>query len=794
MILLDHRLDFALLKVADSTAFKDSQNMHLRQSLVPMGFTSERVSNGHVFVAAHPYGKTLCVESFVKLLADQEKSVFVENFTTQAILQAVYRNNHLILRHVEDAESVFQQIPVCVYMNKYKSVEEKGSENILVKKNYNEGEIIHPEREITTEHKKAYYLLKSGQNEIKVLEGNQDRRNLRQDGVEKLLIPTQKLQDGEWHEWTLKENYFHSEIQRSGHLQIPIPSSINRNDDEPSTKSNGESSKKELSQIQQPYRFIITSEQERKSFACVIAEDASKVLRIKQLDFIAVEESNRTVFLSLVSDVRYIGCKIAAGKLSWQGYSGKLADTDIGNLKWKNIEGKSPSNSSNVCVVRLDKPYLTPEMSLRLQSDCNGNLSLNFHFRKERGKSEEKCMYFCLEKEQLIPMNITDDGKLVISVNGEKVLDVKADGKEYACKVDFKKNGETERKTAIKSNGETERETAIKSNGETERETAIKSNGETERKTAIKSNGETERETAIKGKPKRAPIHLEKQKPDSLTYKGSILVQKKKKCDEQPNRYMNSYYNLAFEWNCDDNSLPVLKCTASEASGRKWMFEKKPYVVWSTCSLSTNFDLQFQNGEKSRVTFSFHDTSSSYVVVEFDLKEKRLVRRMDQSESPTVFGFILYVEYKRLEKLKTADTGTSNVVQELLASSVADASVKKEILTKDIITSNEKKYIKSEDFAHLKLIDMEYGASGGACCFLGNQGQIVLHGMFLGACPSFYYNDENIRLFFNRTGTCFNEILPSESLIKKYKDFSGNVRLQPVRGRNDMFIFTELND
>ena len=739
MILLDHRLDFALLKVADSTAFKDSHNMGLRQSLVPMGLTSERISNGHVFVAAHPYGKTLCVESFVKLLADQEKSVFVENFTTQAILQAVYRNNHLILRHVEDAESVFQKIPVCVYMNKYKSVEETGSGNILVRKNHNEGEITHPEGEITIVHKKAYYIPKKGQNKIEVLESNEDSRNLRQDGVEKLLISTQELQDGEWHRYTLKENYF-TEKQRRGHLQIPIPSSVNRkpkkNDDKPS-------------QIHQPYRFIITSEQEQRSFACEIAEDASE-LRIKQLDFIAVEESNRTVFLSLVSDVRYIGCKIAAGKLSWEGYSEKLADTDIGSLKWKNIEGKRPSNSSNVCVVRLDKPYLTPEMSLRLQSDCNGNLSLNFQFRKERVKPEEKCMYFCLEKEQLIPMNITDDGRttetLDISGNEEKVLYVKADGNEYACKVNFK------------------------------------------------SNGETERKTAIKGKPKRDPIRLEKQKSDSLTYKGSILIQKKKKHDDQTNRYMYSYYNLAFEWKCkcDDNSEQVLKCTASEASGRKWMFEDKPYVVWSTCSLSTNFDLQFQNGENSRVTFSFHDTSSSYVVVELDLKEKRLVRRMDQSKSPTVFGFILYVEYKRLEKLKIPDT--SNVIQVLVGSSVADASVKKEILTKDIITSNEKKYIKSEDFDHLKLIDMEYGASGGACCFLGNEGQIVLHGMFLGACPSFYYNDEDIRLFFNRTGTCFNEILPSESLIKKYKDFSRNVRLQPMRGRDDMFIFTELND
>lgn len=91
-----------------------------------------------------------------------------------------------------------------------------------------------------------------------------------------------------------------------------------------------------------------------------------------------------------------------------------------------------------------------------------------------------------------------------------------------------------------------------------------------------------------------------------------------------------------------------------------------------------------------------------------------------------------------------------------------------------------KKYIRMEQLAHIKLIDMEHGASGGACCFIGEQGQLLFHGMFLGACPSFYYNNPECKLFFNKTGTCFNEVLPSECLIDKLKDSTGKAKLDSV--------------
>lgn len=62
MILLDHELDVAVLEIAESNDFRLAHGkddiMYIRQEIVPMPITSAPVPDGHLFIAAHPFGRT----------------------------------------------------------------------------------------------------------------------------------------------------------------------------------------------------------------------------------------------------------------------------------------------------------------------------------------------------------------------------------------------------------------------------------------------------------------------------------------------------------------------------------------------------------------------------------------------------------------------------------------------------------------------------------------------------------------------------------------------------------------
>lgn len=52
--------------------------------------------------------------------------------------------------------------------------------------------------------------------------------------------------------------------------------------------------------------------------------------------------------------------------------------------------------------------------------------------------------------------------------------------------------------------------------------------------------------------------------------------------------------------------------------------------------------------------------------------------------------------------------------------------------------------------------------------------------MFFGVCLLFYYNNLECKLFFNKIGICFNEVLFFECLIDKLEDLIGKVKFDFV--------------
>lgn len=711
VILLDHDLDVAVLKIAESNDFRPTHGkddiMYIRQEIVPMPITSAPVLNGHLFIAAHPFGRTLCMESSVKLLEDSEKCVFVENFITQAIVQAASKNKISILRHVENAETVCARLPVCFWMDKYKY---EAVEN-LMKRNDTNWRIAHLEHPEETEYdfEKGFIILteNNGKDKIPI----KPKKNEVSKKAKRLLIPGQELKENIWHDYEL-EKFWHSDLPKREDLQIPIPKQ------KISEKCGGTKS----IENGQPYRFILTSRYDQASYACQVDEKKG-TLEIKKLSNpIIVEESNKSVVLCLVTKVKYIKCEIK-GKLILNGHE---MDGSSGTVKFEGLDDQKPGKEVSV-EIRMDKPFNLPELSLSLQKDSKGKLSLHYNFREGRAKSE-KIFYFSLIQEKLLNIEL-DYGmnKKRAEKNSSNIVNVKVNEKNPSDK-NFKdeQNPSEDEKYPHEENVDKEDEKDI---------------------------------TMKNVKRKIDAIRLKEEVPGE-SWIGNILIRR---------HYTDGHKscNLELKYNYKTGKLLY---RANWEKSRIWRMEGKTYVVWPTFSWSTDFVLQFCKPKESRVTLSIHNTADSYRIMEyFDPNGKHSLRQthLPVIGNPTVPGKNIYVEIKRLGKLVSTNKGMKSHYVQTLKRSLSTNEIKENIVTEEIKTSGKKKYIRKEELAHTKLIDMEHGASGGACCFIGEQGQLLLHGMFLGACPSFYYNNPECKLFFNKTGTCFNEVLPFECLIVK---------------------------
>lgn len=712
VILLDHKLDVAVLKIAESDDFKSKQEdiMSIRQEIVPMPITSATVPNGYLFIAAHPFGKTLCMESSVKLLEKSEKFVFVENFITQAILQAASKNRISILRHVENA-GVFERLPVCVFWDKFKYQSVKN----LIKRNDTDWKIAYLEYDEAMEYdfEKGFII----PTENITVKPKKDKKQV-EVCTKRLLIPGKELQDNDWQDYSL-EKFWHSNLPKRGDLQIPIPSA---NKKRSTRKENGETSN---SGNGQPYRFILTSRYDQASYACQITEDVNdekkSILKIKKLDHpIIVEESDKPVVLSLLSEVVCIKCEIKCGKKGELFLNDEKMSVCTGTVKLERFEeSKRPSNAEKPFEIWMNKPFDLPELSLSLQKDSEGKLSLHYSFREGRAELE-KTLYFSLKQEKFL--NIELENKIL------------------------KKRSEKHRSVIV--NVAVDEETSHIENVNGKIQDQMMKNAEKKKKDAIRL----------------------KEEAPGKSWTGNILL--KRKCTDK-NEYCRLEVRVDTRYACDENNTPLKIFSYSHRAelqkSRKWIMKDETYVVWPTFSWSTDFVLQFCKKEKSRVTFSIHNTFDSYRIMEFDPNGKQLLRHIHSSGNPTVPGIIIYVENKRLGKLGSANKGMKSHYVQTLNRSFSRSEIKENIVTEKVKTSGMKKYIRMKQLAHTKLIDMEHGASGGACCFIGDQGQLLLHGMFLGACPSFYYNNAECKLFFNKTGTCFNEVLPSKCLIDRLK-------------------------
>lgn len=747
VVLLDHELDVAVLKIAESNDFRLAHGkddiMYIRQEIVPMPITSAPVPDGHLFIAAHPFGRTLCMESSVKLLDDSEKSVFVENFITQAILQAVSKKRISILRHIENAETVCARLPVCFFWDKYEAVEK-----LIKRKLYIDGKIAHSEYPeeifgIKIDFKKGFIILKKNPENNETTENDEMKKipiktikdNERIESstkAERLLISERELKDGVWQEYSL-EKFWHSNLPKRGELQIPIPSA-NKN------KSNGETTN---SGNRQPYRFILTSRYDQASYACQITEDVNdekkSSLKIKKLDHpIIVEESDKPVVLSLLSEVAFIKCEIRRGEkgeLFLKLDDERMSDCN-GTVKLEKSSGSMrPSNTEKTFEIWMNKPFDLPELSLSLQKDSKGKLSLHYSFREGRAKSE-KTLYFSLKEEKFLYIEL--DNKILKKRSGKQI--------SYSVNVAV---DEKLKKESLHENVNDKVKDTITKNAE-------------------KKNKAIQLKEEVPGKSWTGNILLKR--------KCTFEYLKRKDTDEHLTHEKYCMLEIHVFHTCEENGTLALTAKSELQNARKWTIEEEDYFVWPTFSWSTDFVLQFCKKENSQVTLSIHNTYDSYRIMEFDPNGKQLPRHIHSSENPIIPGINFYFETKRLGKLGSA----KREIVQTINRSLSTNEIKENIVTEEFKTSGMKKYIRMEQLAHIKLIDMEHGASGGACCFIGEQGQLLFHGMFLGACPSFYYNNPECKLFFNKTGTCFNEVLPSECLIDKLEDSTGKAKLDSV--------------
>lgn len=722
VILLDHELDVAVLEIAESNDFRLAHGkddiMYIRQEIVPMPITSAPVPDGHLFIAAHPFGRTLCMESSVKLLDDSEKSVFVENFITQAIVQACSKNRISILRHVENAETVCARLPVCFWGDKYKY---EAVEN-LIKRNDTNWRIAHLEYPEETEYdfEKGFIILTEN-NEKVIKIPIKTKKNEGQVEVstkaKRLLIPGQEWKENEWREYEL-ENLWHSDLPKRGDLQIPI---------QKISEKNG-----------QPYRFILTSKYDQASYACQVDEKEGTLVIKKLNNPINVEESNKSVVLCLVTKVNYIKCETVPAceeKGKFKLNDKEIKDACSGTVKLENLEDQKPENEVPV-EIRMDKPFNLPELSLSLQKDSEGKLSLLYNFREGRAKSG-KTFYFSLKQEKLLNIEL-DYGmnKKRAEKQSSHILKVKVDEKNPSNEnVEDEQNPNEVKKYPHKEDVRNILQDIMMKNV----------------------------------KKKNDAICL-KEEVQGESWIGNILIRR---------HYTDGhkYCNLELKYDITG----TLSYRAIWQKRREWTMEDKiKYVVWPTFSWSTDFVLEFCKTEKSRVTLSIHNTADSYRIMEyFDPNGKHSIRQihLPVTGNPTVPGKIIYVENKRLGKLGSANKEMKSHFKQTLNRSLSTNEIKEYIVTEEIKIYGREKYIRMEQLAHTKLIDMEHGASGGACCFIGEQGQLLFHGMFLGACPSFYYNDAECKLFFNKTGTCFNEVLPSKCLIDILKKSTGKAKL-----------------
>lgn len=710
VILLDHELDVAVLEIAESNDFRLAHGkddiMCIRQEIVPMPITSAPVPDGHLFIAAHPFGKTLCMESSVKLLDDSEKSVFVENFITQAIVQACSKSRISILRHVENAETVCARLPVCFWGDKYKY---EAVEN-LIKRTDTNWRIAHLEYHKETEYdfEKGFIILTEN-NEKVIKIPIKTKKNEGQVKVstkaKRLLIPGQEGKENKWHEYDFKK-FLHSDLPKRGDLQIPIQKISERNG--------------------QPYRFILTSKYDQASYACQVDEKEGTLVIKKLNNPINVEESNKSVVLCLVTKVNYIKCEIVPAceeKGKFKLNDKEIKDACSGTVKLENLEDQKPEYEVPV-EIRMDKPFNLPELSLSLQKDSEGKLSLLYNFREGRAKSG-KTFYFSLKQEKLLNIEL-DYG-----------MNKKRAEKQSSCTLKVK----VDEKNPSNENVEDEQNP-----------------NEVKKYPHKEDVRNILQDIMMKNVKKKNDAIRLKEEVQGESWIGNILIRR---------HYTDGhkYCNLELKYDITG----TLSYRAIWQKRREWTMEDKiKYVVWPTFSWSTDFVLEFCKTEKSRVTLSIHNTADSYRIMEyFDPNGKHSIRQihLPVTGNPTVPGKVIYVENKRLGKLGSANKEMKSHFKQTLNRSLSTNEIKEYIVTEEIKIYGREKYIRMEQLAHTKLIDMEHGASGGACCFIGEQGQLLFHGMFLGACPSFYYNDAECKLFFNKTGTCFNEVLPSKCLI-----------------------------
>ncbi|XP_061188048.1 uncharacterized protein LOC133196130 [Saccostrea echinata] len=704
VILINHKLDFSLLKVKESQSFKGSKELSAKQNLVPMVLSSKDSNMHHVYVASHPFNRTLSIENFVKLLCDDEKRSFVENFHIRAITQAIAEDKDTILRHT--SKSFLEKVPNKIYLHKY---ETDGKTKQLIKRSYSEGGIPG-----------------SHSNEMEA-----DRPTHK-----KLLVSVESLKDGRWHSYSLRD-FWHCDIPKRKNLQIPIPAAKDGTNN--------------------PYRIIITSRQEQVSFACEIEEnggdDKQGILRIQKLDYAIVVEENPTnsVFLSLVSDesnMKKIKCAIKDEKLVIN--DGSPEADKKGTIAWKTINSLEFKTDLPAHVLRVGESCHLPEISLTLRNK-------NLHYSIKEKNAQPRCILcleetiFKLELEVKKENNVNEDevkkekdtdrnGK---AVNEDKVnhrvVKIEVDEKEIPLNIDTSQSNTRQRRYTQRQRKECIHFKNIKDGiiGIILMKIKSKKGHHGDKNFSVISECDTSKES-----------------------------KSKKKCQED--RYCSVKIKLdstseSFKYKYKADWLKSRKLTLTEGD------TGESYLVWPTDSLSSNFELRFQKKGKPCITLSLILYSDSHRVVEFDPDGRKshgcLLRQVSAPGNPRESTHRNPPEIARLEKISPFDEKQRFVKN--LFTSFSNAEQKKLIINEDILTEGRKKYIGSDDkFEHLKLIDMEYGASGGACCFLDDQGQVTLHGMFLGACPPFYYNNEDLKHFFNKTGTCFNKILPS----KKIKD------------------------
>ncbi|XP_048779156.2 uncharacterized protein LOC125682555 isoform X2 [Ostrea edulis] len=717
VLLVDHVHDFALLRTAESGNLKEDQELFSSQKLVPMAIDLTRNDKDHMYVAAHPFRRTLTIENFVKLLDTVEKKKIVENFYIHALMDAISRNNDVILRHIP--ESLKKRVPCSVYRHKYEMDDET---KCLIKRSYSEGDLYHHNADkktrITVNAKSQFFVCEGTELRAELLEAEKESTS------KKLLVSIDSLNIDDWQEYSLKE-FRHSGMPKRKSLQIPIPAAA------------AGSSK--------PYRMIITSRREQTSIVCEVTADGGKdgkgSLRLKKLDCaLVVVEKTRPVYLSVVCDQVYVRLEIADGVLYLKSENledkGKnLENMGVkGKVNWekiKELQHQPDEKKSQVYSLRLGEACHLHDVSFTLQKDSMGNLSLHYSCMKGKVKCDSEEFLLCLEKEELVKIVLEEDEKKNCVDDSCKTVKIKP-----MCNTPQEGNCSIENSDVM---------------GDSENE----KKGKERKRKCGRYFGEKRKES----------IRLERESGDKWSV--NILMKRKLDIKSTDREKRFRYYNLnvtkhgkTLTWRAEGQESRTWKLSVAD--------QDLSYFVWPTDSLSSSFQFQFKREGGSQVTLSFNTSSDKYRILQFDSNGRRdykhLLRQVNTTRAPTVSGDLFYMEYVRLEKISTADKTRRYV--ETLNRSLSVDNLKKKIITEEVKDEGEKIYMESNIFDHLKLIDMEYGASGGACCYLDNQGQVILHGMFLGACPSFYYNDDESKVFFHKTGTCMNKILLSKTLVE----------------------------